>query len=150
MRRRVFLTKGTAGAIALGAFGCSKNNPSNHLAPTSKSVTITGNIVDPGGNGVQSVKIVITGAEITKSVYTNEAGEFSIEVTKNGEYTLYTSKAGYRFEPVSHKIAVNGSQSFVVNIMAIIVNSGIGIDTTELGTGSGQGVQHGLVFPQPL
>ena len=134
MRRRVFLTKGTAGVFALGAFGCSKNDPSNTLAPSSNSTNISGNIVDPEGNGVQGVSVKLAGSEITMTTYTDNAGEFSFKVTKNCEYTIHPSKSGYKFDPVSQKIAVNGSQSFVVNIIAIIINSGGEIDTTELGT----------------
>ena len=135
MKRRVFLTKGTAGVFALGAVGCSKNDSSNPLLSSSKKAVITGMIADPEGNGVQSVRIIAAGSEVTNSVYTDEKGKFSIEVARYGEYTLHPSKSGYNFNPVSQKITVNGSQSFVVNIMAIIVNSGsTGIATTELGT----------------
>ena len=135
MKRRVFLKKGTAGVFALGAFGCSKNDPSNTLAPDSNSTGISGNIVDPEGNGVPGVSVTLAGGEITRSTFTDKEGKFSFEVAKNGEYTIHPRKSGYNFNPVSQKITVNGSQSFVVNIMAIIVNSvSSGITTRELGT----------------
>ena len=135
MKRRVFLTKGAAGAFALGAVGCSKNDSKNPLAPSSGNAVISGMIADPEGNGVQGVKITLAGSEVNKSAYTDKTGKYSIEIPKNGEYTLYPGKNGYNFNPSSQKITVDNSQSFVVNIMAIIVNTRSGdITTTELGT----------------
>ena len=98
MKRRIFLSKGTAGVIALGAVGCSNDDASNTLTPAFKT-SITGNIFDSDGNGIQGVNIVITGNEIRQSVSTNEEGKFSIDVPKIGEYTLYPGKAGYTFKP---------------------------------------------------
>ncbi len=134
MKRRVFLTKGAAGVFALGAVGCSKNDTNNPLASSSGNAVISGMIADPEGNGVQWASITLAGNGINRSAVTDENGKFSIEVPKNGEYTLYPVKAGYNFNPSSQKIAVTNSQSFVVNIMAIIVNISSGrITTRELG-----------------
>ena len=135
MKRRVFLTKGAAGVFALGAVGCSKDDSKNPLASSPGNPVISGMIADPEGNGVQGVKVTLTGSELSKSAYTDGAGKFSIEVPGNGEYTLFPGKTGYNFNPSSQKITVNNSQSFVVNIMAIIVNTkSAGITTSELGT----------------
>ena len=134
MKRRVFLTKGAAGVFALGAVGCSKNDSKNPLASSPGNTVISGMIADPEGNGVQWASITFAGNGINRSAVTDENGKFSIEVPKNGEYTLYPVKAGYNFNPSSQKIAVTNSQSFVVNIMAILVNiSSGGITTRELG-----------------
>ena len=91
-------------------------------------------IADPEGNGVRGVKITLAGGEVSKYAYTDAAGKFSFGVTKNGEYTLFPGKAGYNFNPSRQKIAVDNSQSFVVNIMAIILNTKDSIGMTELGT----------------
>ena len=135
MKRRVFLTKGSAGVFALGAIGCSKNDSKNQLVLSSLNAVISGMIADPEGNGIQDVKVFIVGPDVNKSVFTDEKGKFSIEIPEKGEYTLYPSKNGYNFNPSSQKIAIDNSNSFVVNIMAILVNiSSGGITTRELGT----------------
>jgi len=135
MKRRVFLTKGAAGVFTLGAVGCSKNDSKNPLALSSGNAVIIGMIADPGGNGVQGVSITAAGNGVSRFVVTDETGKFSIEVSQKGEYTIYPSKHGYNFNPLSEKITVNNSQSFVVNIMALMVNTkSSDIETTELGT----------------
>jgi len=134
MKRRVFLTKGAAGVFTLGAVGCSKNDLVNPLSSSGNAV-ISGMIADPGGNGVQGVSITAAGNGVSKFAVTDEAGNYAIEVPQKGEYTMYPSKHGYNFNPLSQKITVDNSRSFVVNIMAIMVSTKqSGIETTELGT----------------
>ena len=134
MKRRVFLTKGVAGVFTLGAVGCSKNDSINPLS-SSVNAVISGMIADPGGNGVQGVSITAAGNGVSRFAVTDEAGNYAIEVPQKGEYTIYPNKNGYKFNPISQKITVNNSQSFVVNIMALMVNTkSSDIETTELGT----------------
>ncbi len=138
MKRRIFLTKGTAGVFALGAVGCS-HDKLNPLASSSKTKVISGMIADPEGNGVQNILVTLAGGEGSKSAYTDKTGKFSFEVLKSGEYTIYPCKEGYNFNPVSQKLAITDSSesnSFVINIMAILINSGTysEIPTGKLGT----------------
>ncbi|MFH1573614.1 MAG: hypothetical protein ABIG68_06490, partial [Acidobacteriota bacterium] len=42
------------------------------------------------------------------------------------EYILSPRKAGYSFNPAVQKITVNNERSFVVNIMAVMVNTASG------------------------
>ncbi|HDY87811.1 MAG TPA: hypothetical protein ENH82_06795 [bacterium] len=134
MKRRDFLSKSGAGAIALGAVGCSKSDKANPLSFSSKSSTVSGNIVDSEGNAIQGVKVIVSGNGLNTYTFTDKLGEYSLKIRKNGEYTLRPSKPDYKFNPVSQKITMNASQSFVVNIMAIIVNTSGGIESAELGT----------------
>ena len=74
MKRRVFLTKGTAGVFVLGAVGCS-HDKLNPLASSSKTKVISGMIADPEGNGVQNVLVTLAGGEGIKSAYTDKTGK---------------------------------------------------------------------------
>ena len=134
MKRRMFLTKGAAGIFAVGGVGCSKNDVLSPEKVSSKNVLITGMIADPNGDGVKDVKVTLKGNGTNAFVYTDMKGNFSIEVSGKGEYMLYPSKTGMKFNPISEKISVDNSKSFIVNIMAIINNTCGGIETTELGT----------------
>ncbi len=133
MKRRNFLTTGTAGIVAIGAVGCSSNDPTNPLK-SSNAPAVNGIVTDAGGSGIQNVSVTLTGADFKATVLTNESGRYSFDVSSRGEYTILPRKGGYHFNPTSQKIAVNGSKSVVVNIMAIIENTSGSIPVTELGT----------------
>jgi len=135
MRRRAFLTKGTAGIFALGAFGCSENNGVNPVSTNPTDIPVTGLIAGPEGDGIQGVSVSIIGDGVVKTVLTDAAGRYTTNVPKNGVYTLTPRKTGYSFNPAVQKITVNNERSFVVNIMAVMVNTASGgIGKTELGT----------------
>jgi len=135
MKRRAFLTKGSAGVFALGAFGCSENNGVNPLSIKQTGIPVTGLIAGHEGNGIQGVKLTITGDGVVKTVMSDVTGRFAFSVPGNGAYTLTPHKTGYSFNPAVQKIAVNNERSFVVNIMAVMVNTASGgVGMTELGT----------------
>jgi len=135
VKRRMFLTKGTAGVLALGAFGCSENNSVNPVSTNPTDVPVTGLIAGPEGNGIQGIALTITGKSVVKTVVTDAAGRFTSSVPGNGVYSLSPKKTGYSFNPAVQKITVNNERSFVVNIMAVMVNTASGgIGMTELGT----------------
>lgn len=126
----MFLTK-SAGVLALGAVGCS--NDKSPFAPSSKTGSVKGFISDSEGKGINDVKVVISGIDITEKTITDSSGKFVFQLPKNGEYIIYVSKTGYNFNPSTQKIVVVEAKSFVVNIVGIINNTNSGIIKNTLG-----------------
>lgn len=131
MERRAFLTR-SAGALALGAIGCS-NDKSPMGASAGKSVT--GKIADPDGNGIHNVLLTLSNGERVKTAYTGREGAYTFNGVADGEYTLEMRKSGFSFNPSSQKVSIRDNKSMIVNVVGIILNTVAGeIQMNRLGT----------------
>ncbi len=134
MKRRTFLSKGTAGVFALGVAGCSSDERVNPLSSSANASTVSGMIAGPEGYGIEGVAVTVAGSGFQKTVITGSGGNYSLGLPSKGEYTIVPRKSGYDFTPKTQKIVVSTSKKLVVNILAIITALSGSITTTELGT----------------
>src|SRR5258708_23865351 len=68
------------------------------LMAQTTTATVVGTVSDPSGAAVPAAQVTATntGTALTRSVQTNDQGEYRIELLPVGEYTLEVNAASFR------------------------------------------------------
>jgi hypothetical protein len=100
-------------------------------SPSSTSSSISGRIVDSGGNPVEGAAVRISGSQNRLTVTDSEGNYHFDEVQTGGLYTVVPTRANFSFEPAERSFSQVGEHTeaaFLGSSQATAVNP---IDTTE-------------------
>ena len=114
--------------ISLSITGCFGGGGS------SKSYTVSGKVVDGNGDGIDGVKILVTGGKST-TIVTANGGKYAL-TGLTGFCTLTPSLEGYTFEPNNREISKASTNVEFIGTMKPIEPE-VNTLTVENGTGGG-------------
>ncbi|MBP1467238.1 carboxypeptidase regulatory-like domain-containing protein, partial [Candidatus Chloroploca sp. M-50] len=83
--------------------------------------TVSGQVTDANGAGLAGVTV----SDGTRSATTNAEGAYTLNNVPPGTYTLTPTKEGYRFEPATRNVTVNGNvtgQNFAARLLTYTVS----------------------------
>ncbi len=122
--------------LADGTYTLTPSKAGYTFAPTSLSVTVSGNNITAGLNftaaanptfnisgtvsptaGGSGATLTLSGAATTTTT-ANSAGNYTFSGLANGRYAVTPSKAGYTFSPTSQAATVNGANITGLNFTA--------------------------------
>jgi hypothetical protein len=84
---------------------------------STSTYLISGTVTSAGGAAMQGVTVALSGPA-TGSTITDDSGNYSIQVTVNGTYTVTAAATGYSFTPSSISVAVAGADATDRNFTA--------------------------------